>query len=96
MNAARRLRSKDFPRSPEDQGEKIYVYDGLVGYRVNNGCEEVRVLWPRQYAWEPASEFPKEEEDRAKKRRGRAGITSGKMKEKKGSLKRKEGHIRVR
>jgi nucleoside phosphorylase len=23
------------------------VYDGLVDYRVNNGREEVRVLWPR-------------------------------------------------
>jgi hypothetical protein len=50
------------------QGCKAYSYDRLVGYRVQKGREEVKVLWPAQYSWEPATEFPSKLVDRIKRR----------------------------
>jgi len=74
-----------YPCSPEDSKEKEYVYDGLRDYRVKNGKREVRVHWPEQDTWEPASEFPKEEVDRVMMRRAHMntmfGPTKGRTKE---------------
>jgi hypothetical protein len=52
----------------QSQGCKAYSYDRLVGYRVQKGREEVKVLWPAQYSWEPATEFPSKLVERIKRR----------------------------
>jgi hypothetical protein len=66
---------QDVRSSEDDQtlDEKVYEYDGLVGYKEVNGKPVVEVSWTRQISWEPASQFPPSEVAKVKKiaRKGR-------------------------
>lgn len=68
--------------------EKVWEYDGLIGYRVTGGVPKVAIHWKAME--EPAAELPADEVAKVKRKwQGRRTFRRARS-----SQKRKEGHIR--